>query len=120
MFMIAFIYDEMLKDKNMAKESYKKFLDKYPKDEDPNEKMSESARMMLQMLDENRSIEDIIKDTQQNPKDTSKSKEPEKKEPEKKETTKETPKDANVNPDGTAPSPSDTKDNGETPKIEKK
>jgi tetratricopeptide (TPR) repeat protein len=120
MFMIAFIYDEMLKDKNMAKESYKKFLDKYPKDEDPNEKMSESARMMLQMLDENRSIEDIIKDTQQNPKDTSKSKEPEKKETEKKETTKETPKDANVNPDGTTSSPSDTKDNGEAPKIEKK
>jgi TolA-binding protein len=47
MFMIAFIYDEMLKDKNMAKESYKKFLDKYPKDDDPNEKMSESAKIML-------------------------------------------------------------------------
>lgn len=64
MFMIAFIYDEMLKDKDKAKENYRKFLDKYPKDEDPNEKMSESARMMLQMLDENRSIEDIIKNTQ--------------------------------------------------------
>jgi len=64
MFMIAFIYDEMLKDKQMAKDSYKKFLDKYPKDEDPNEKMSESARMMLQMLDDNRSIEDIIKNSQ--------------------------------------------------------
>lgn len=69
MFMVAFIYDEMMKDKNKAKENYKKFLDKYPKDEDPNEKMSESARMMLQMLDENRSIEDIIKNTQ---KDTTK------------------------------------------------
>lgn len=75
MFMVAFIYDEMLKDKDKAKESYRKFLDKYPKDEDPNEKMSESARMMLQMLDENRSIEDIIKNTQ---KDTLKT---EKKEP---------------------------------------
>lgn len=64
MFMVAFIYDEMLKDKEKAKVNYKKFLDKYPKDEDPNEKMSESARMMLQMLDENRSIEDIIKNTQ--------------------------------------------------------
>ncbi len=64
MFMVAFIYDEMLKDKEKAKENYRKFLDKYPKDEDPNEKMSESARMMLQMLDENRSIEDIIKNTQ--------------------------------------------------------
>jgi tetratricopeptide (TPR) repeat protein len=63
MFMIAFIYDEMLKDKEKAKENYRKFLDKYPKDEDANEKMSESARMMLQMLDENRSIEDIIKNT---------------------------------------------------------
>ena len=63
MFMIAFIYDEMLKDKSMAKESYQKFLDKYPKDEDPNDKMSESARMMLQMLDSNRSIEDIIKNS---------------------------------------------------------
>ena len=62
--MVAFIYDEMLKDKEMAKDSYKKFLEKYPKDEDPNEKMSESARMMLQMLEENRSIEDIIKNSQ--------------------------------------------------------
>src|SRR5205085_7003791 len=61
MFMIAFIYDEMLKDKEMAKQSYQKFLDKYPTDENPNEKMSESARMMLQMLQDNRSIEDIIK-----------------------------------------------------------
>ena len=61
MFMIAFIYDEMLKNKELAKESYRKFLEKYPKDTDPNEKMSESARMMLQMLEENRSIEDIIK-----------------------------------------------------------
>lgn len=71
MFMIAFIYDEMLKDKELAKEAYRKFLEKYPKDEDVNEKMSESARMMLQMLEENRSIEDIIK----NPKvDTTKPK----------------------------------------------
>jgi|SRR4030095_862546 len=75
MFMVAFIYDEMLKDKDKAKENYKKFLDKYPKDEDANEKMSESARMMLQMLEENRSIEDIIKNTQ---KDTVKKEIPEK------------------------------------------
>ena len=47
MFMVAFIYDEMLQDKENAKIAYKNFLDKYPKDEDPNEKMSESARMML-------------------------------------------------------------------------
>jgi hypothetical protein len=76
MFMVAFIYDEMLKDKEKAKENYRKFLDKYPNDESPNEKMSESARMMLQMLDENRSIEDIIKNI---PKDTTKTKIEEKK-----------------------------------------
>lgn len=64
MFMVAFIYDEMLKDKNKAKENYKKFLDKYPKDEDANEKMSESAKIMLGMLEGNQSIEDIIKNTQ--------------------------------------------------------
>jgi hypothetical protein len=75
MFMVAFIYDEMLKNKEMAKDSYKKFLDKYPKDEDPNEKMSESARMMLQMLEENKSVEDIIKNI---PQDTTKKKEPDK------------------------------------------
>lgn len=96
MFMVAFIYDEMLKDKNKAKENYKKFLDKYPKDEDPNEKMSESAKMMLQMLDENRSIEDIIKNTQKDSTKTDK-KEPEKKEPEKKE-TKDNKEDVKVPP----------------------
>lgn len=72
MFMIAFIYDEMLKDKELAKDAYRKFLEKYPKDEDPNEKMSESARMMLQMLEKNVSIEDIIKNTKT---DTTKTKE---------------------------------------------
>jgi tetratricopeptide (TPR) repeat protein len=80
MFMIAFIYDEMLKDKELAKESYRKFLEKYPMDTDPNEKMSESARMMLQMLEENRSIEDIIKnpkgDTTKPKQDTVKTKAP--------------------------------------------
>jgi tetratricopeptide (TPR) repeat protein len=94
MFMVAFIYDEMMKDKEKAKENYRKFLEKYPNDEGPNEKMSESARMMLQMLDENRSIEDIIKniprDTVKTPNDDKKPKgdtvhledrRPEKKEP---------------------------------------
>jgi hypothetical protein len=104
MFMIAFIYDEMLKDKNMAKESYKKFLDKYPKDEDPNEKMSESAKMMLQMLDENRSIEDIIKNTPQT-KDTTKTEMKDMKEMDKKETPVDQNVQQNVNPnsDGTNP-----------------
>jgi tetratricopeptide (TPR) repeat protein len=93
MFMIAFIYDEMLKDKDMAKDSYKKFLDKYPKDDDPNEKMSESARMMLQMLEENRSIEEIIKGSQQTT-DTNKTQDSEK---------KEVPKDKNLEPTKQAP-----------------
>lgn len=98
MFMVAFIYDEMLKNKDKAKENYKKFLDKYPKDEDPNEKMSESARMMLQMLDENRSIEDIIKNTQ---KDSTKI---DKKAPEKKDTELK-----NQNKDDIKVPPQDTK-----------
>jgi len=93
MFMIAFIYDEMLKNKELAKDSYRKFLDKYPKDTDPNEKMSESARMMLQMLEENRSIEDIIK----NPKgDTAKVKSPDKKDTVKTHVPGETPGDNDI------------------------
>jgi hypothetical protein len=112
MFMIAFIYDEMLKDKQMAKESYQKFLEKYPKDEDPNEKMSESARMMLQMLEENRSIEDIIKGTQKDTIKTAGEIEDKKagekdKQPEVKDT--ETPKDQNAPDDGTIP-PGETKE----------
>lgn len=73
MFMTAFIYDEMLKDKEKAKESYKKFIEKYPVD-DANEKMSESAKMMLQMLEGNSSIEDIIKQNAGNKTDTAKTK----------------------------------------------
>ena len=111
MFMVAFIYDEMLKDKEKAKANYQKFLDKYPKDEDPNEKMSESARMMLQMLDENRSIEDIIKNTQKDtvktntPKEEPKKDDVKKEDVKKDETKKEAPKD---NPDS-KPTDSDTK-----------
>lgn len=99
MFMIAFIYDEMLKDKEKAKENYRKFLDKYPKDEDPNEKMSESARMMLQMLDENRSIEDIIKNTQKDSVKTEKKDDgnPKKEEPKKDvKKSEDKPKDTDV------------------------
>jgi len=111
MFMVAFIYDEMLKDKEKAKANYQKFLDKYPKDEDPNEKMSESASMMLQMLDENRSIEDIIKNTQKDtvkintPKEEPKKDDVKKEDVKKDETKKEAPKD---NPDS-KPTDSDTK-----------
>jgi len=69
MFMMGYIYDDKVKNKEMAKEFYKKFLDKYPQDTDPNEKLSESVRFMLKMMDENKSIEDIIKSV---PQDTTK------------------------------------------------
>ena len=62
LFMVAFIYDETMKDKENAKTAYKQFLDKYPNDTDPNDKMSESARMMLQTLESGKSIEDMIKE----------------------------------------------------------
>ena len=105
LFMIAFIYDEMLKDKELAKQSYQKFLDKYPKDEDPNEKMSESARMMLQMLQENKSIEDVIKNVQQDEKkDTAAAKNKDTKEnqdnKDKKDAKVVPPTNDNANPDG--------------------
>lgn len=60
LFMVAFIYDETLKDKENAKASYKSFLEKYPTDTDPNDKMSESAKTMLQVLESGKSIEDMI------------------------------------------------------------
>ncbi|NOS85924.1 MAG: hypothetical protein HOP31_12340 [Ignavibacteria bacterium] len=107
--MVAFIYDEMLKNKDKAKENYKKFLDKYPKDEDPNEKMSESARMMLQMLDENRSIEDIIKNTSKDSvkTETPKKDDVKKEDVKKDEVKKEVPK-TETKPDGN-PTDNDTK-----------
>ncbi|MEO6695594.1 MAG: tetratricopeptide repeat protein [Ignavibacteria bacterium] len=60
MFMVAFIYDETLKDKDNAIKAYKDFLAKYPTDTDPNDKMSESAKTMLEVLQSGRSIEEII------------------------------------------------------------
>ncbi len=60
LFMVAFIYDETLKDKENAKTYYKKFLEKYPTDTDPNDKMSESAKKMLEVLETGKSIEDLI------------------------------------------------------------
>ncbi len=60
LFMVAFIYDETLKDKENAKQAYKAFLQKYPTDTDPNDKMSESARTMLEVLESGKSIEDMI------------------------------------------------------------
>jgi outer membrane protein assembly factor BamD (BamD/ComL family) len=60
LFMVAFIYDETLKDKENAKAYYKKFLEKYPQDTDANDKMSESARRMLEVLETGKSIEELI------------------------------------------------------------
>lgn len=60
LFMVAFMYDETLKDKDNAIASYKIFLEKYPTDTDPNDKMSESARTMLEVLQSGKSIEEII------------------------------------------------------------
>jgi len=62
LFMIAFIYDENLKDKAKAIAAYKYFLAKYPKDSgtDGNDKMSESAATMLEVLESGKSIEEMI------------------------------------------------------------
>ena len=60
LFMVAFIYDETLKDKENAMASYRLFLEKYPKDADENDKMSESARRMLEVLETGKSIEELI------------------------------------------------------------
>ena len=62
LFMVAFIYDEQLKDKDNAIKAYKAFLAKYPKDMDANDKMSESATTMLEVLQSGRSIEEIIQE----------------------------------------------------------
>lgn len=60
LFMVAFMYDETLKDKENAIKSYKLFLEKYPTDTDANDKMSESARTMLEVLQSGKSIEEMI------------------------------------------------------------
>lgn len=62
LFMVAFMYDETLKDKDNAIKSYEAFLAKYPKDLDANDKMSESATTMLQVLKSGKSIEEIIQE----------------------------------------------------------
>lgn len=60
MFMVAFIYDETLKDKENAIKSYEAFLQKYPTDTDANDKMSESAKTMLEVLKSGKTIEEMI------------------------------------------------------------
>lgn len=62
LFMVAFIYDETLKDKEKAIKSYQTFLKKYPTDTDPNDKMSESAKTMLAVLQSGKSIEEMIQE----------------------------------------------------------
>lgn len=60
LFMVAFIYDETLKDKENAIKSYEAFLKKYPTDTDANDKMSESAKTMLEVLKSGKTIEEMI------------------------------------------------------------
>jgi hypothetical protein len=90
--------------------------------------MSESARMMLQMLDENRSIEDIIKNSAGST-DSTKTEETKKEDTktevkENGENKQETPKDMNLekkesnpNSDGTPP---DNEEVQEHPKLKNK
>jgi len=61
LFLVAFTYDEVLKDKDNAIKAYEEFLVKFPTDTDPNEKFSESAKVMLENLKTGGSIEDLIK-----------------------------------------------------------
>ncbi len=91
LFMVAFIYDETLKDKDNAIISYKKFLEKYPEDTDPDDKMSESAKIMLQVLESGTSVEEMILKNieEQESKGDQEKKETEVKEEPKKEKEKE-------------------------------
>ncbi len=61
LFLVAFTYDEVLKDKDNAIKAYEEYLVKFPTDTDPNEKFSESAKVMLENLKTGGSIEDLIK-----------------------------------------------------------
>lgn len=60
LFMTAFIYDNQLNDKANAIAAYKKYIEKYPKDVE-GENFTESAKGMVDILENNKSIEDIIK-----------------------------------------------------------
>lgn len=88
LFMVAFTYDEKLQDKDNAVKSYKEFLAKYPEDTDPNEKMSESAKMMIEVLESGKSVEDLIEQKiMEQEKNNPPSKEPQKEEDSKIEKT---------------------------------
>ena len=106
LFMIAFIYDETMKDKENAKAFYKKFIEKYPTDTDPNDKMTESAKRMLEVLESGKSIEELILQNSDN-KTTDKKTET-KQEPVKEEKKTEMKKTQTID-DATKDAPPDTK-----------
>lgn len=88
LFMVAFTYDEKMQDKDNAVKAYKEFLAKYPEDTDPNEKMSESAKMMIEVLESGKSVEDLIEQKiMEQEKNNPPTKEPEKQEDSKIEKT---------------------------------
>ncbi|MBN1632928.1 MAG: tetratricopeptide repeat protein [Ignavibacteria bacterium] len=90
LFMVAFTYDETLKDKDKAIAAYKKFLEKYPQDAE-GEKLSESARVMIDKLE---SGDDIIKMIEESEKKAAENeKKEEKTEPKKEETKIQHPKE---------------------------
>jgi tetratricopeptide (TPR) repeat protein len=90
LFMVAFTYDETLKDKDKAIAAYKKFLEKYPQDAE-GEKLSESAKVMIEKLE---SGDDIIKLIEENEKKAAEEqKKNEKTEPKKDENTNLPPKE---------------------------
>ena len=60
LFLIAFVFDEELKNKDSAIIYYEMFLKKYPVDTDPKQKLSRSAEVLLNSLNNNISIEEVI------------------------------------------------------------
>lgn len=104
LFMIAFIYDETMKDKENAKTFYKKFIEKYPTDTDPNDKMTESAKRMLEVLETGKSIEDLILQNSDNKTTKTETKQ----EPVKEEKKTEVKKTQTID-DATKDAPPDTK-----------
>lgn len=104
LFMVAFTYDETMKDKDKAIAAYKKFLEKYPQDAE-GEKLSESAKVMIEKLE---SGDDIIKLIEENEKKEAQEKKIEEKtEPKKEENPNLHPKEQRK----TQEAPPDAQDN---------
>jgi hypothetical protein len=61
LFLIAFIYDDKMNDIINAIQSYRNFLNKYPEDEYSNEKLSETAKVSLIILESGKTFRDLIK-----------------------------------------------------------